>query len=151
MINVKTNYKNTNHAQGVTAPKSGVLEVMLDRRPEPDDKRGMEEGINDNIENVQKYWITLEFLDTAQKSSKSYQVPTIHTTTLSYLLNYPISVFINSLQTDLRKRVEFLTSVLPCDIHLMNLRTMTSKQNNSLPSTSSLLIIYRQELQLQVF
>lgn len=134
----------TSHAQGATSPNEGELEVMVDRRTPVDDDRGMQEGVTDNLETVQKHWITFEFISNSYKNYKKYQVPTVHASTLSNILKYPVNIFVNSQNSPgLPTKVEFLKTPFPCDMHLFNLRTLTSTFDEKLPTRSSLLIVNR--------
>ncbi|KAL7025189.1 hypothetical protein ACKWTF_013382 [Chironomus riparius] len=134
----------TSHAQGATSPNEGELEVMVDRRTPIDDDRGMQEGVTDNLETIQKHWITFEFIANNYKNYKKYQVPTVHASTLSNILKYPVNIFVNSANNhELTSKVEFLKNSFPCDMHLFNLRTLTSSSDEKLPTRSSLLIVNR--------
>jgi alpha-mannosidase len=131
----------TSHAQGATSPFPGTLEVMLDRRTPVDDERGMEEGVTDNLPNVQQHWLTFEKLES---HPEHYQVPSIHAHNLMQISNYPVNVYTSN-NKDIRvaPRVKLLKEPLPCDLHLFNLRTLGADDSQSTPSQSTLLIAHR--------
>uniref|UniRef100_A0A8D9EML1 Alpha-mannosidase n=1 Tax=Cacopsylla melanoneura TaxID=428564 RepID=A0A8D9EML1_9HEMI len=137
-----------NHAQGAAAWQPGWLEVMLDRRTLYDDARGMGEGIVDNKRTLCKYWLLLE--DVSSIDPSSYQSPSLVANHLSNGLNYPPNIFIlessdTSIKQDqLRSEVFLLSKPLPCDIHLMNIRTLADQTFMQFPSSSSLMLLHRQ-------
>lgn len=141
----------TNHAQGATSPSEGVLEVMMDRRTPKDDQRGMEEGVTDNIENIQKHWITFEYITHKGSNFKKYQVPSIHAASLSDSLKYPITAFGNFHAINLHQKVEMLINPFPCEVDLFNLRTLTTDNDDSLPSQSALFIIQQKSYDCKFF
>ncbi|KAL1460012.1 hypothetical protein WDU94_011953 [Cyamophila willieti] len=137
-----------NHAQGAAAWQPGWLEVMLDRRTLYDDARGMGEGVVDNKRTLCKYWLLLE--DVSSIDPSSYQSPSLVANHLSNGLNYPPNIFIlessdTSIKQDqLRSEVFLLSKPLPCDIHLMNIRTLADQTFMQFPSSSSLMLLHRQ-------
>lgn len=142
----------TTHAQGAASLESGQLEVMLDRRTLYDDYRGMGEGVVDSRLTRHQFWLTMESFDgempEKESSRKPYNMPSLHAQHLSNALNYPASIFFiekydESQQLELYKNVELLSYKLPCDLHLMNLRTLTEHNLPLFPSKSALLVMHR--------
>ncbi|XP_026680122.1 LOW QUALITY PROTEIN: alpha-mannosidase 2x, partial [Diaphorina citri] len=137
-----------NHAQGAAAWQPGWLEVMLDRRTLYDDARGMGEGIVDNKRTLCKYWLLLEDISSVDPSL--YQSPSLVANQLSNGLNYPPNIFIlessdTSIKQDqLRSEVFLVSKPLPCDVHLMNFRTLADQTFMQFPSSSSLMLLQRQ-------
>lgn len=140
-----------NHAQGCASWQTGWLEVMLDRRTLYDDSRGMGEGVVDNKKTLSKFWLLLENI----KESNEYSKPSLLANYLSLGLLYPTNVFIFETQTNddtfmTKVKVNFHSSVrliskpLPCDVHLMNLRTLTDPAFPQFPSESALFLLHRQ-------
>lgn len=143
----------TTHAQGAASLEPGQMEVMLDRRTLYDDYRGMGEGIVDSRLMRHQFWLTMEFFDTvvnrnAHKAQKPYHVPSLHAQHLSNALNYPTNIYFiekyDEIQTlEINRNVELLNYQLPCDLHIVNLRTLTEHNLPLFPSKSALLIMHR--------
>lgn len=140
----------TTHAQGAASLEPGQLEVMLDRRTLYDDYRGMGEGIVDSRLMRHQFWLTMEFFesDAAESSQKIVNVPSLHAQHLSFALNYPVNIYFiekyDETQTfDLSQNVQLLNYPLPCDLHIINLRTLTERTLPLFPSRSALLVMQR--------
>ncbi|XP_058058037.1 alpha-mannosidase 2 [Anopheles bellator] len=153
----------TTHAQGAASLEPGQLEVMLDRRTLYDDYRGMGEGVIDSRLTRHRFWLALETIDPARPGSATsegegeqrkpasteYQLPSIFANSLSNGLNYPTNLFIverydESNQIELHRAVQLLQVQFPCDLHLLNLRTLTESSLPLFPSNSALLVLQRQ-------
>jgi alpha-mannosidase len=144
----------TNHAQGATSPTEGIIEVMLDRRTPVDDNRGMEEGVVDNLQNQQKYWLTFEhFNQEFDTNDNVYQVPSLHVHHLINALSYPVNLYEipNTEGIEINKQVNLLKNPLPCDLHLFNLRALSDDFDKSFPSSSALLIVRKLNFDCQLF
>lgn len=138
----------TTHAQGAASLEPGYLEVMLDRRTLYDDYRGMGEGVVDSRLMRHQFWVTLETFDDVQVSQKPYNVPSLHAQHLSHTLNYPANIFFiekfdENQKIEIVKNVPLLNYQLPCDLHIVNLRTLTEKNLPLFPSRSALFITHR--------
>ncbi|PSN33505.1 Alpha-mannosidase 2x, partial [Blattella germanica] len=143
-----------NHAQGAASWQPGWLEVMLDRRTLYDDSRGMGEGIVDNKRMLTKFWLLLEEVKSqdAPPNVESFSRPSLFAHHLSNGLMYPANLFVveGVTETDkdrgpvLNKKVSLLTRPFPCDVHLLNLRTLSDANYMQFPSTSALMVIHRQ-------
>lgn len=142
----------TTHAQGAASLEPGQLEVMLDRRTLYDDYRGMGEGIVDSRLMRHQFWLTLEFFDESisekENSQKTYHVPSLHAQHLSNALNYPTNIYFverydETQKLEIDRNVELLSYQLPCDLHIINLRTLTEHNLPLFPSKSALLIMHR--------
>lgn len=142
----------TTHAQGAASLEPGQLEVMLDRRTLYDDYRGMGEGIVDSRLMRHQFWLTMEFFDSEiverENSQKKYHVPSLHAQHLSNALNYPVNIYFvekydESQKLEIERNVELLNYQLPCDLHIINLRTLTEHNLPLFPSKSALLIVHR--------
>uniref|UniRef100_A0A182FA32 Alpha-mannosidase n=1 Tax=Anopheles albimanus TaxID=7167 RepID=A0A182FA32_ANOAL len=160
----------TTHAQGAASLEPGQLEVMLDRRTLYDDYRGMGEGVIDSRLTRHRFWLTLETIDGASRSSATgdngdssenrkpsatedhpaeYQLPSIFANSLANGLNYPANLFIverydETSQIELHRAVQLLAVQFPCDLHILNLRTLTESTLPLFPSSSALLVLQRQ-------
>ena len=140
----------TTHAQGAASLEPGQIEVMLDRRTLYDDYRGMGEGIVDSRLMRHQFWITMEFFnsETPEAPKKPYHVPSLHAQHLSNSLNYPVNIYFIEKYDDtqdlqINHNVELLNYQLPCDLHVVNLRTLTERNLPLFPSKSALLIIQK--------
>ncbi|CAO1425015.1 unnamed protein product [Diamesa hyperborea] len=140
----------TTHAQGAASLEAGQLEVMLDRRTLYDDYRGMGEGIVDSKLTRHQFWLLLESFDGTERETKrkDYQVPSLLSHHLINALNYPANIYFvekydDQIQLDLQRNVELLNYQLPCDLHLMSLRTLTEHNLPLFPSQSALLVMHR--------
>lgn len=134
----------TTHAQGAASLKIGQMEVMLDRRTTIDDGRGMGEGVYDSIKMQHNFYLTLEYFSNDHQHSNEYQRPSLLVQHLTNAINYPANVFINDkMSPKTRNDIELFNYKIPCDHHLVNLRTLTDDELEWLPSQSALLIIHR--------
>ncbi|OQR75781.1 alpha-mannosidase 2-like [Tropilaelaps mercedesae] len=121
------------HAHGVTSSKPGHLEVMLDRKLRFDDSRGLGEGIMDNRHTRSRFWLLMEIRDQNRLdktiSSERQEISLLSRSghRLATMLNFP-PVIMQSLPTGLSRMVHgeirFLAEPLPCDVHLLNIRTL---------------------------
>ncbi|XP_050523263.1 alpha-mannosidase 2 isoform X2 [Daktulosphaira vitifoliae] len=135
-----------NHAQGVSGWEPGRIELMLDRRTLYDDSRGLGEGVVDNKRTLTKYWLLLETLSEDGNVYKNHVTnPSLTANLLSESLLYPANVFVVEPEAKhmLRPKTLALNKPLPCDVHLMNLRTMSDPIFQQFPSQSALMIIHR--------
>jgi alpha-mannosidase len=112
----------------------------------------MGEGIVDSRLTRHQFWVTLEFFHLEgtdrEDSHKEYNVPSLLAQHLSNSLNYPPNIFFiekydDSQQLIVHKDVQFLNYQLPCDLHIVNLRTLTEYNLPLFPSKSSLLTVQR--------
>ena len=129
------------HATGAGSVEDGFLEVMVDRRTMYDDARGMGEGVLDSRATTHKYWILLEPKDPSFNSFPDTLPSLSHlATVLSRQLDHPVTVLQSSHVPPL-PHVQLLDASLPCDHHLLNLRSWTPRQPSSSPA--ALLILQR--------
>ncbi|XP_076995123.1 alpha-mannosidase 2 isoform X2 [Tamandua tetradactyla] len=117
---------------GVSSLKSGQIEVIMDRRLMQDDNRGLGQGVHDNKITANLFRILLEKRSAVnmeeEKNSVSYPSLLSHMT--SAFLNHPVFPMtekVSSPTPELLDEFSPLVSSLPCDIHLVNLRTIQSK------------------------
>lgn len=133
-----------NHAQGSASYQPGWLEVMLDRRTLYDDSRGMGEGLLDNRKTVLKHWLLLEDI-TGEKDK--YSKPSLFANQMSNSLNYPVNIFVvdgSEAEIKLAPETRLLSQSLPCDIHLLNLRTNHDPKMPHYPTNNALMVLHRQ-------
>lgn len=110
----------------------------------------MGEGIVDSRLTRHKFWLTIEELPSLdiKQSAKEYQVPSLYATSLANSLNYPTHIYFvekwdDNLNLDLRNEMQLFKGSLPCDLHLVNIRTLTEANLPLFPSRSALLIFQR--------
>uniref|UniRef100_A0A8C6K6K4 mannosyl-oligosaccharide 1,3-1,6-alpha-mannosidase n=1 Tax=Nothobranchius furzeri TaxID=105023 RepID=A0A8C6K6K4_NOTFU len=116
-------------SQAVASLRSGELEVVLDRRLQQDDNRGLGQGVTDNKLTASLYHLLLEDrVGGAQVPSVDHLSLLAHLASLS-LCHPPITMAAPT-NTEVPKLHPFLPlhSSLPCDIHLLNLRTLEDPQ-----------------------
>uniref|UniRef100_A0A8D1LA18 Alpha-mannosidase n=1 Tax=Sus scrofa TaxID=9823 RepID=A0A8D1LA18_PIG len=117
---------------GVSSLKSGQIEVIMDRRLMQDDNRGLEQGVHDNKITANLFRILLEKRSVVnmEEEKKSVSYPSLLSHITSSFLNHPVFPMTEKVPVPtLQLLGEFspLMSSLPCDIHLVNLRTIQSK------------------------
>ncbi|XP_004364269.2 mannosidase 2 [Capsaspora owczarzaki ATCC 30864] len=124
-------------ALGCASLKEGTFEMMLDRRLSQDDERGLGQGIHDNHENELLFHLTLEDFESPHARGESTGVYFEAPSLLSHLareeLNEPPIVFLAAhLAPKEAARLSWapysaLSSPLPCDVHLVNLRSLSNR------------------------
>uniref|UniRef100_A0A182XFD6 Alpha-mannosidase n=1 Tax=Anopheles quadriannulatus TaxID=34691 RepID=A0A182XFD6_ANOQN len=87
--------------------------------------------------------------ESSTTTSDPYQLPSIFANALANGLNYPANLFIverydESNQLELNRAVRLLRVQFPCDLHVLNLRTLTENNLPLFPSSSALLVLQRQ-------
>ncbi|XP_027977987.1 alpha-mannosidase 2x isoform X2 [Eumetopias jubatus] len=162
----------TAQALGVSSLHDGQLEVILDRRLMQDDNRGLGQGLKDNKRTCNHFRLLLErrtlgnepgffsklaamFRDLVFQSSRSSNLEVQDGRSTSYpsLLSHLTSMYLNTpvLALPVAKRqlpgpslrsFHPLASSLPCDFHLLNLRTLQAEED-ALPSAETALILHR--------
>ncbi|XP_062062260.1 alpha-mannosidase 2x isoform X2 [Lepus europaeus] len=140
----------TAQALGVSSLENGQLEVILDRRLMQDDNRGLGQGLKDNKRTCNRFRLLLE-RRTAGKSPG--EVQDTDSTSYPSLLSHLTSVHLNApvLALPVAKRqlpgsalrsFHPLAASLPCDFHLLNLRTLPA-EDDTLPAPDTALILHR--------
>ncbi|KAL3049791.1 hypothetical protein OYC64_009114 [Pagothenia borchgrevinki] len=133
-------------SQGVASLKPGELELVLDRRLQQDDNRGLGQGVTDNKRTSSLYHLLLEERRGGQEvggASVEYLSLLAHLTSLS--LSHPPITMVAPGDVQLPKLRPFLPlrSSLPCDLHLLNLRTLEDPQEAGAPSQEVALLLHR--------
>uniref|UniRef100_A0A673FYP0 Alpha-mannosidase n=1 Tax=Sinocyclocheilus rhinocerous TaxID=307959 RepID=A0A673FYP0_9TELE len=131
----------TAQSLGAASLKSGQLEVIMDRRLNQDDNRGLGQGVLDNKITANSFRLLLE----KRSSTAPYSYPSI-LSHMSYMyLNHPlISMAVNQ-RSDNPSLTPYspLSASFPCDMHLVNLRAIQSKEEGGGPSEQAALILHR--------
>ncbi|GLD56879.1 alpha-mannosidase 2 [Lates japonicus] len=134
-------------SQAVASLRPGELEVVLDRRLQQDDNRGLGQGVTDNKMTASLYHLLLEDRRGGAQEVGGASVEHLsllaHLTSLS-LCHPPITMVAPS-DSQLPKLRPFrpLRSSLPCDVHLLNLRTLEDAQEAESPSQEVALLLHR--------
>ena len=132
------------HAMAAASVAPGSLEVMLDRRTVYDDARGMGEGVMDSRATMHKFWMLLEPRD-PDVPPQSSTLPALSplASTLAQQLEHPVNI-LHATQPNtlgLHAGLSMLQSSLPCDFHLLNLRSWDPRK---IGNPQALLILQRQ-------
>ena len=128
--------------------KEGQLEVMMDRRLLQDDFRGLSQGVQDNVKTPESFVVFLEHWkrDSLKKSSSSLSYPSLAAHRLSWELLHPfrsMSVKTAWKSTLLYSQfVPLMNRLWPCDIHLLNLRSIQHHDKLE-PTDQSALLLHR--------
>uniref|UniRef100_A0A673FXM1 Alpha-mannosidase n=1 Tax=Sinocyclocheilus rhinocerous TaxID=307959 RepID=A0A673FXM1_9TELE len=134
----------TAQSLGAASLKSGQLEVIMDRRLNQDDNRGLGQGVLDNKITANSFRLLLEKRSSADETAP-YSYPSI-LSHMSYMyLNHPlISMAVNQ-RSDNPSLTPYspLSASFPCDMHLVNLRAIQSKEEGGGPSEQAALILHR--------
>uniref|UniRef100_A0AAQ5YG98 Alpha-mannosidase n=1 Tax=Amphiprion ocellaris TaxID=80972 RepID=A0AAQ5YG98_AMPOC len=138
----------TAQSLGVSSLESGQLEVIMDRRLMQDDNRGLGQGLKDNKRTANRFRLLLESRSTGNKmmDSATTSFPSVLSHMTNAILNHEVLALpilpkrrgIPPLQT-----FAPLKSILPCDFHLLNLRSIQSQQDPQSPSAHTALILHR--------
>uniref|UniRef100_A0A3B3TQS3 Glycosyl hydrolase family 38 C-terminal domain-containing protein n=1 Tax=Poecilia latipinna TaxID=48699 RepID=A0A3B3TQS3_9TELE len=112
-------------SQAAASLRPGELELVLDRRLQQDDNRGLGQGVTDNKPTATLYHLLLEDRGGAEvRASVEHLSLLAHLASLS--LSHPPITMVGPGDSQLPKLRPFqaLHSSLPCDLHLLNLRTL---------------------------
>lgn len=145
----------TNHAAGAASLEPGQLEMMLDRRTLYDDYRGMGEGVVDSRLARHRFWLMWEAFEEGKSKPvdpNEFQMLSWRGHQMANSLNYPLNVYFIENEAagqlvekdQFIKRVELMNFDLPCDVHLMTVRTLTEPNLPLFPSRTALLVLFRQ-------
>ncbi|XP_062924709.1 alpha-mannosidase 2 [Mobula hypostoma] len=133
---------------GVASLKNGQLEVIMDRRLMQDDNRGLGQGVKDNKVTASLFRLLLEkrIETNLDEANKAMSYPSLLSHKTSSYLNQPVIPMAVNLNVDgippLLNLFSPLSSSMPCDMQIVNLRTIQGKDEWS-PSDEVALIIHR--------
>lgn len=143
-------------SHGCTSMELGRLECMIERRTIFDDSRGMGEGVTDNRPTISNYVLHIENLDGVKGESEFQKgLPTLQAHHISLDLSYPATMYlydddkfapVMESSGGEPEVIPLLNQELPCDVHLLNLRTLTDSSLDydlNLPSAKALMILQR--------
>uniref|UniRef100_A0AAQ5YE10 Alpha-mannosidase n=1 Tax=Amphiprion ocellaris TaxID=80972 RepID=A0AAQ5YE10_AMPOC len=125
-------------SQAVASLRPGELEVVLDRRLQQDDNRGLGQGITDNKLTANSFMGSPVSPIEVGGATVEHLSLLAHLTSLS--LSHPPITMVAPSDSQLPKLRPFLPLrlSLPCDIHLLNLRTLEDTQVRSTPGDTPL-------------
>uniref|UniRef100_A0A8C5DU72 mannosyl-oligosaccharide 1,3-1,6-alpha-mannosidase n=1 Tax=Gouania willdenowi TaxID=441366 RepID=A0A8C5DU72_GOUWI len=132
-------------SQGVASLRPGELELVLDRRLQQDDNRGLGQGVTDNKLTPSVYHLLLE--DRRGGAQEVGGAAVQHLSLLAHLtslaLCHPPITMVTPSNSQLLKLSHFLPlgSSLPCDVHLLNMRTLDDEPGS--PSQQVALFLHR--------
>lgn len=132
---------------GVSSLKTGQLEVIMDRRLMQDDNRGLGQGLQDNKITANLFRVLLEKRSEVDEGEleKAVSYPSLLSHATSMFLNHPVipmAVHPDYDSVSLLSEFSPLKSSMPCDMEIVNLRTIQSKENMG-PSNEAALIFHR--------
>lgn len=141
---------------GASSMASGQIEVFMDRRLMQDDNRGLGQGVHDNKITANLFRILLEKrngVNTEEDKKSPVSYPSLLSHMTSAFLNHPFLPMVLSGQlpspaVELLSEFPLLQSSFPCDIHLVNLRTIQSKVGKGY-SDEAALILHRKGFDCQ--
>ncbi|RCN40096.1 hypothetical protein ANCCAN_13978 [Ancylostoma caninum] len=123
---------------------------MLDRRLEHDDGRGLFQGVLDNHRTLSRFRLLVEPLASSDKINTAEERIGFHSVVglaQDMELHYPIVRMLTKAQPN-TETVGGISQSLPCDVHIVNLRTTAGATNYggngmSTPKNEAALILYR--------
>ncbi|KAK7474038.1 hypothetical protein BaRGS_00034701, partial [Batillaria attramentaria] len=141
-------------ALGVHLQQQGQVDVMLDRRLNQDDGRGLVQGVLDNRRTPNNFRVMFEDQEIPpQKLQSAVAYPSLLAHQSLLYLTQPVFTMPRSPKRD-ADAPKFVPSLapmrqdLPCEIHLLNLRTMQNKDDNPnlkfIPRESTALLLHHQ-------
>uniref|UniRef100_A0A4W4H329 Alpha-mannosidase n=1 Tax=Electrophorus electricus TaxID=8005 RepID=A0A4W4H329_ELEEL len=122
---------------------SSSLEVILDRRLMQDDNRGLGQGLKDNKRTANRFRLLLERRSMVDVAPVSFPSLLSHMT--SAILNHEVlalPVIPKKRGVPPLRTFSPLAAALPCDFHLLNLRSIQNQDSHS-PSPHTALLLHR--------
>ncbi|TRY91811.1 hypothetical protein DNTS_012444 [Danionella cerebrum] len=134
-------------AHAVASLQSGQLEVIMDRRLNQDDNRGLGQGVLDNKITANSFRLLLEQRSPSPQNAETapYSYPSILSHMTYMYLNHPLIPMAITQQADSPSVAPYLpvNAPFPCDMHLVNLRTIQAQEGKPGPSDQAALILHR--------
>uniref|UniRef100_A0AC35UIG0 Alpha-mannosidase n=1 Tax=Rhabditophanes sp. KR3021 TaxID=114890 RepID=A0AC35UIG0_9BILA len=116
-------------ALGCSSLSDGGFEVMLDRRLNQDDYRGLDEAVTDNTKTQSKFRLLIENFKTAQDDTHSVtSFLSLDAQKANQELHYPLILIKGSLQKDI-STMTILKKELPADLHIVTMRSLLAKED----------------------
>ncbi|KAK3094740.1 hypothetical protein FSP39_005639 [Pinctada imbricata] len=140
----------TAQSLGVASLKQGEIEVIMDRRLNQDDNRGLGQGVRDNKLTPNRFRLLFEPRNSPVVKEKTDGFPSLQAHTSYLHLIHPL---LTIPQREGEKTPEVVPSFsaletpLPCDVHLLNLRTLQGKPDSNVdkykPKKEAGLLLHR--------
>ncbi|XP_067941303.1 alpha-mannosidase 2x-like [Watersipora subatra] len=129
---------------GVLSPFKGELQVILDRRLSQDDNRGLGEPLKDNKRTESKFFILVEEKTAAgDNRDKTIGYPSMTANILHHHLISPLIALPVKAGEINHPYYEPLSRSWPCELNLINLRSIKDTESGE-ARTSSLLLVHHQ-------
>ncbi|XP_065648888.1 alpha-mannosidase 2 isoform X2 [Hydra vulgaris] len=136
----------TQQANGVASLEQGFIEVVLDRKLNQDDNRGLGQGVMDNRVTLSAFRLILEnFENPPPEKTSLIAYPSMLSMSLSHQLQNPIYDFVVAASVPINQFNSGFSGLkvpLPCDLHLLNLK-MLQDNNRVAPSDTAALFLHR--------
>lgn len=141
----------TRQPLGGSSLTPGQMEIMMDRRLMQDDNRGLFQGVKDNHLTPHTFFLILERKiknceDEVADVAASY--PSLLGIAVRHSIINPMYRLLwtsaNHAAETLTKTYEPMDKDTPCDIHVVNLRTMQKASLQAEPSDQTAVILHRQ-------
>jgi len=118
---------------GVTSQTEGSLEIMLDRRLQYDDNRGLGEGVLDNKRVFFRHYLLLEsVVQKLSSTSPIMPMPTLLAHTLIHRLRNQPVLMLSPLTSSYGPPLLLLRVEFSCDTVLVNLRALNGTKSSAL-------------------
>lgn len=141
----------TAQALGVSVMTPGVVDVMLDRRLDQDDGRGLQQGVLDNRATPNQFRLLIETPHTMTLAlSPPIAYPSLMFHVSSLHLTQPLFAFprvaASAASLPLVPQLSPMGTELPCEVHLLNLRTQQNKDDDPafkyIPKDSAAMLLH---------
>jgi alpha-mannosidase II len=119
---------------GVSSQLDGSLEVMLDRRLQYDDNRGMGEGVVDNRPVFSRFYLLVEKSVAGIDSQSAGTVPLpsmLAHLLIDHLRNQPVILRVSATVRGRRMNLLTMHTALSCDTVLVNFRTFSNQTKSA--------------------
>ncbi|XP_055352389.1 alpha-mannosidase 2-like [Paramacrobiotus metropolitanus] len=127
----------TGQPLGVAGLQKGALEIMLDRRLAQDDNRGMGQSVADNVPATPSFFRLLLEPNPGQLPAKNYPLLSLSAYHAWHSLLYPMATLMAEKPAEpvwwadtLVGNVSGLVGDLPCDVHLVGVRTAVAAETD---------------------
>lgn len=134
---------------GVASLQNAAIQVFLDRRLDQDDNRGMEQPMNDNVVASSRFILIFESMvvknsQNDENDLERLSFPSIVAQFFSTnLLNPMIKLKVVKDQVSIHPETSFVDTKIrqpPCDLQLVNMRTMQNEREEPLPNEVSVIL-----------
>lgn len=118
---------------GVACHYKGDVEVMMDRRLNQDDNRGLGQGVRDNKVTPNRFFLLFENRKTPKPKDKMIGYPSLQAHVTYLQLVHPTFVMPENSDAVTHRYLSTFSALaepLPCEIHLLNLRTLQNKDDD---------------------